>query len=277
MGIGLRAEHEQAVLDEQPDIGWLEVHSENYFGEGGRPLSQLLDIAERYPISLHGIGLGLGNTEPLDYGHLSRLKSLADQVNPVLMSEHLCWTAFEGRHFGDLLPLPYTEEAAAHVATRIDTVQQYLGRRMLIENVSCYLEFEAAEMSEWEFLLDVVRRSGCGILLDVNNIYVNGCNHGYDPQAFLEAVPAEWVGEIHIAGHSRREIEGQTLLIDSHDQPVCPEVWALCSSAIDRLGAKPILLERDVNLPPLSQLLSEAGNARQLLQERAQNGDNPER
>lgn len=160
----------------------------------------MLNIAEHYPISLHGIGLGLGNTKPLDPEHLSQLKSLADQVNPLLMSEHLCWTAFEYRHCGDLLPLPYTEDTAAHVAARVDTVQQYLGRQLLIENVSCCLEFEAAEMSEWEFLLDVAHRSGCGVLLDVNNVYVNACNHSYDAQAFLDAMPAELVGEIHIAG-----------------------------------------------------------------------------
>lgn len=264
-GIGLRADHEQAILDEAPQIGWLEVHSENYFGAGGRPFSQLLRIAEHYPISLHGIGLGLGNTDPLDLGHLDQLKALADRVNPVLVSEHLCWTAFAGRHFGDLLPLPYTQAAAAHVAARIDQAQQYLGRQLLIENVSCYLEFQASEMTEWEFLLEVVHQSGCGILLDVNNIYVNACNHGYDAEAFLAAVPSEKVGEIHVAGHTRRDIEGQRLLIDTHDQPVCPEVWSLYASALARLGPKPTLLERDANLPALEQLVSEARIAEELM------------
>ena len=267
LGIGLRAEHEQQVLDRQPAIGWLEVHSENYFGAGGRPQSQLLHIAERYPLSLHGIGLGLGNTDPLDLDHLRQLKTLADRIDPVLISEHLCWTAFEGRHFCDLLPLPYTRSVAAHVAARIDRVQQYLGRQLLIENVSSYLEFEAAEMNEWEFLLEVVERSGCGILLDVNNVYVNACNHGYDAEAFLAAMPPEQVGEIHIAGHRRREVEGQTLLIDTHDQPVCADVWSLYQKAIARLGPKPTLLERDANLPPLEQLLSEAQIAGSLMRE----------
>lgn len=277
VGVGLRAEHEQAVLDEAPRIGWLEVHSENYFGVGGRPFSQLLRIAEHYPISLHGIGLGLGNTDPLDLSHLEQVKALAERIDPVRLSEHLCWTAYEGRHFGDLLPLPYTRAAATHVASRIDRVQQYLGRQLLIENVSCYLEFETAEMTEWEFLLEVVHRSGCGILLDVNNIYVNACNHGYDAEAFLAAVPTHHVGEIHVAGHTRREIDGQRLLIDTHDQPVCPEVWALYQSAIARLGPKPTLLERDANLPALEQLVNEARIAQGLLSDPLELGSAHER
>lgn len=267
VGVGLRAEHEQAVLDERPAIGWLEVHSENYFGVAGRPLNQLRRIAEHYPVSLHGIGLGLGNTDPLDRQHLHRLKQLADQVDPLLISEHLCWTAYDGRYFGDLLPLPYTRAAASHVAERVDAVQQSLGRQMLIENVSCYLAFEASELSEWEFLLEVSRQSGCGILLDVNNVYVNACNHDYDPRAFLDAMPPDRVGEIHIAGHTRREVDGQMLLIDTHDQPVCAEVWDLYACAIARLGPKPTLLERDANLPPLDELIAEARIADRLIGE----------
>lgn len=270
VGIGLRGEHEQSVLAERPDIGWLEVHSENYFGAGGRPATQLQRIRGRYPISLHGIGLGPGNTDPLDRAHLSKLRALVDAVNPVRVSEHLCWNAHDGRHFSDLLPLPYTHEAASHVAGRIDAVQQLLGRQLLIENVSTYVEFEAGELTEWDFLLEVVRRCGCGILLDVNNVYVNACNHGFDPHDFLDAIPGNLVGEIHVAGHTRRKVNGRTLLIDTHDQAVSPAVWSLYGRLVARIGGKPTLLERDANLPPLGALIDEARIAERLLREHAQ-------
>lgn len=269
VGIGLRGEHEHAVLAERPDIGWLEVHSENYFGTGGRPATQLQRICERYPISLHGIGLGPGNTDPPDRAHLRKLRELVDAVSPVRVSEHLCWNAYGGRHFSDLLPLPYTREAASHVAGRIDAVQQLLGRQLLIENVSAYVEFEAGELSEWDFLLEVVRRSGCGILLDVNNVYVNACNHGFDPHDFLDEIPGDLVGEIHVAGHTRRNAEGRTLLIDTHDQMVSPAVWELYAKLVARIGSKPTLLERDANLPPLGALVDEARIAERLLREHA--------
>jgi len=272
VGVGLRGEHEQAVLASPPDVGWLEVHSENYFGRGGRPASQLQRIAEHYPVSLHGIGLGLGNTDPLDRRHLQELRHLVETVSPARVSEHLCWNGYDGHYFSDLLPLPYTHEAAAHVAARIDTVQQLLGRQLLIENVSTYVEFEGAGLTEWAFLLEVVRQSGCGVLLDVNNVYVNACNHGFDPRTFLDEIPAEVVGEIHVAGHTRREIEGRTLLIDTHDQAVSPAVWALYSALVARIGAKPTLLERDANLPPLDVLVDEARTAERLLEEHTQAG-----
>ena len=261
VGIGLRAAHEQAVLDARPDVGWLEVHSENYFGAGGRPETQLLRIREHYPVSLHGIGLGLGNTDALDRQHLRSLRHLVEAVEPLLVSEHLCWNAYQGRHFNDLLPLPYAPGAAAHVAARIDAVQQTLGRRILVENVSSYLQFEASEMSEWAFLLEVAERSNCGILLDVNNIYVNACNHGYEARTFLDAIPGERIGEVHLAGHTRRTVDGVTLLIDTHDQPVCDAVWQLYRALIRRVGPRPTLLERDANLPPLDVLVEEANVA----------------
>lgn len=267
VGIGLRADHEQAVLDTEPAIGWLEVHSENYFGAGGRPETQLRRIGEHYPISLHGIGLGLGNTDPLDRQHIQRLKRLVDAVNPVLVSEHLCWNAHGGRNFSDLLPLPYTHDAASHVADRVDAVQQSLGRRILVENVSSYLEFQGSDLTELAFLLEVVRQSGCGILLDVNNVYVNACNHDYQAKHFLDAVPADAVEEIHVAGHTRRVIDGRTLLIDTHDRPVAPAVWELYAYTISRIGPKPTLLERDANLPPLDILIDEARIAERLLHE----------
>lgn len=269
VGIGMRAEHEQATLDTRPDIGWLEVHSENYFGTGGRPATQLLRLREHYPISLHGIGLGLGNTVPLDRPHLQRLKHLIGAIEPSLVSEHLCWNAHGERYFSDLLPLPHTREAATHVAARIDAAQQAVGRQILIENVSSYIQFEHADMSEWEFLLEVTRQSGCGILLDVNNVYVNACNHDYDAREFLDAVPCDAIGEIHVAGHARRSINAQALLIDTHDRPVCDQVWQLYAQLIARVGAKPTLLERDANLPPLDDLVEEAKIAERLLHEHA--------
>lgn len=265
VGIGLRAQHEQAVLDDRPQVGWLEVHSENYFGAGGRPETQLVRVREHYPVSLHGVGLGLGNTDALDRRHLRHLRHLVNAVDPLLVSEHLCWNAYQGRHFSDLLPLPYTSGAAAHVAERVDAVQQAIGRRILVENVSSYLQFEACEMSEWAFLLEVAERTGCGLLLDVNNIYVNACNHGYDARVFLDAIPGESIEEVHLAGHTRRTVDGVPLLIDTHDQPVCDEVWQLYRALISRVGPKPTLLERDANLPPLEDLVEEANVAAGLM------------
>jgi uncharacterized protein (UPF0276 family) len=272
VGIGLRGEHEQVVLDRLPKIGWLEVHSENYFGAGGRPAMQLQRIREHYPVSLHGIGLGLGNTDELDRMHLQKLRCLVDAIDPMLVSEHLCWNAYGGRHFSDLLPLPYTQAAAAHVASRIDAVQQALGRQILMENVSAYVEFQDAELSEWAFLIEVVHRAGCGILLDVNNVYVNACNHGYDPRCFLDEIPGSAVGEIHVAGHARREANGHALLIDTHDRAVSPAVWDLYARLIARIGPKPTLLERDANLPPLETLIGEARIAERLLVQRLDAG-----
>lgn len=267
-GIGLRAAHEQQVLDESPAIGWLEVHSENYFAPGGRPQMQLQRIAERYPLSLHGIGLGLGNSAPLDREHLRALDRLVRLVDPVAVSEHLCWNGHGGRFVPDLLPLPRTFAVVQHVASRIDTVQQILGRSLLIENVSSYVEFEGAQMCEWEFLLEVADRSGCDLLLDVNNVYVNACNHGFDARGYLDAIPAQRVGEIHLAGHSRREIDGQPLLVDTHDRPVSAEVWALYETLIARIGPRPTLIERDARLPPLAELLAEADVAAEIMRDK---------
>ncbi len=257
-GIGLRAEHEQAVLDQRPEIDWLEVHSENYFGQDGRPQAQLRAIRRNYPISLHGIGLGLGNTQPLDRAHLRQLRRLCEVVDPVLVSEHLCWNGSGGEYVADLLPLPFTAAAVAHLAERIDAVQQYLGRRILVENISTYVQFAASRLDECDFVLEVVRRAGCGLLLDVNNVHVNACNHGFDARAYLNAVPGDCIGEIHLAGHARREIDGHVLLIDTHDQPVCDAVWQLYTDLIARIGPRPTLLERDAAIPPLPELVAEA-------------------
>lgn len=268
-GIGLRAEYEREILERGAACHWLEVHSENYFGPGGGPRDRLMALRERFPVSLHGVGLGLGNTDPIDQGHLARLARLVEQVEPALISEHLCWNAHGGRHYNDLLPLPRTEEAVRHAADRVARVQDRLRRRILIENISSYLEFCDAQMSEWEFLGAVAERADCWILLDVNNIYVNAFNHGYRALDFVAAVNADRVMEIHLAGHTRRELEGGSVLyIDTHDQPVCPEVWELYSQTIDRIGPRPTLIEWDAKFPPLATLEAQAQGAEQILERR---------
>lgn len=266
-GIGLRSPHEQEIIEQRPEIGWLEVHSENYFGAGGRPQTQLRALAAHYPISLHGIGLGLGNQTPPSQAHCQLLRRLCELVQPCLISDHLCWNGHGGRFVPDLLPLMRTEKEARRVATHIDQVQQIIGRGILIENVSSYVELEGSRMPEWEFLLRVAELSDCGILLDVNNIFVNATNHGFDPYTYLDAIPGEYIGEIHLAGHSRREVHGQPFLIDTHDRPVSEPVWTLYRDLIRRVGPKPTLIERDARLPPLRDLLAEAGRAQQLLDE----------
>lgn len=267
-GVGLRAEYEREIVEAGTQAAWLEAHSENYFGPGGRPLRNLRVLAERYPISLHGVGLGLGNAAPLDDDHLERLRRLVRLVQPALISEHLCWNAHAGQHFNDLLPLPYTEEAVDHVAARVRQLQDALGRRILVENVSSYLEFEDSRLSEWAFVNAVAERADCGILLDVNNLYVNACNHGYSALDFVNAVDAARVGEIHLAGHTRRMLDdGQVILIDTHDQPVCEAVWQLYRETLERLGPRPTLIEWDADLPPLAVLEAEAAVAERHLSE----------
>ncbi|QJR16301.1 DUF692 domain-containing protein [Usitatibacter palustris] len=256
-GIGLRAPHYAELLERRPALGFVEVHSENFFGEGGPALATLERFRSRYPVSLHGVGLSLGSADPLDAPHLERLAALAQRVDPFVVSEHLCWSSIDGRHANDLLPLPYTSEALEHVATRVQLVQERLGRRILVENVSSYLEFEASTIPEWEFIAEVARRTGCGILLDVNNIWVNAVNHGFDAATYLAAIPAAAIGEIHLAGH---EASGD-LLIDTHGERVCEQVWELYGQLIARVGARPTLVEWDTNIPALDVLLEEASHA----------------
>ena len=260
-GIGLRAPHYRDILEGKPRLAFLEVHSENFFG-GGIPSAWLDRLRAEYPVSLHGVGLSLGSSDPLDERHLDQLEALARRVEPALVSEHLCWSSAGGRHANDLLPLPYTEEALAHVVRRVDAVQERLGRRILVENVSTYLEFTESTLDEAAFVAEVVRRSGCGLLLDVNNIWVNAVNHGLDARAWLEAVPAEAVEEIHLAGFERSE----GVLIDTHGSPVAPEVWDLYAEAIARLGPRPTLIEWDTDIPELAVLLDEAGQATRILE-----------
>ena len=250
----MRAPHYQEILATLPSVGWMEVHSENYFGGGGQPLHYLEAIRGHYPISLHGVGMSLGSADGIDCEHLRRLKQLIERIEPALVSDHLCWGAIGGRHLNDLLPLPYTEEALAVVCANVSEVQDTLGRQILVENVSSYLEFSHSCIAEWDFVAAVARRTGCGIVLDVNNIHVSAVNHGFDALRYLRAIPQSAVQEIHLAGFD----EGDFCLIDTHGKPVSDEVWALYRNALARFGAVPTLIEWDTDLPPLDVLLGEA-------------------
>jgi uncharacterized protein (UPF0276 family) len=264
-GIGLRAAHCREFLDAQPDVGFIEVHAENHFGRGGQPLDFAVRARRDHALSLHGVGLSIGSTDPLDDAHLQRLGELVVRLQPAFVSEHLCWSSFRGVHANDLLPLPLTDEALAHVVRRIGQVQERLRRTILIENVSSYLEYADSAIPEGEFLAEVARRSGCGLLLDINNVYVSACNHGFDAAAYLEAIPRHAVHEIHLAGHVRRRHGDAEILIDTHSEPVCAAVWRLYATALDRFGAVPTLIEWDHDLPPLATLLAEAAKADAML------------
>jgi len=262
VGIGLRATHYRDFLDSNPLAGWLEVHSENYFGDGGYDLHVLEQMRLRYPVSLHGVALSIGSADGMRNAHLAKLKRLVDRVEPALVSEHLCWAAIGPRHFNDLLPLPYTREALDQVVSHVSEVQDTLRRRILIENVSSYLQFRASEMSEFAFLAELAKRSGCGVLFDVNNVYVNSVNFGFDPQQALLEIAVESVAEIHLAGHS---VAGD-LLIDDHGSCVAPPVWDLYEATCRRFGAVPTLIEWDTSIPSLDVLLDEAGRAARISQ-----------
>jgi|KBSSwiStaDraftv2_1062776.scaffolds.fasta_scaffold22456_7 uncharacterized protein (UPF0276 family) len=264
-GIGLRAEHCREFLEADPDVGFVEVHAENYFGRGGLPLHVLGRARRDHALSLHGVGLSIGSTDPLDDAHLQRLAELVARFRPAFVSEHLCWTSHRGTHLHDLLPLPLTAEALAHVVRRVDAVQERLGRTILIENVSSYFEYAHSTIPEPEFLAAVVRQTGCGLLLDVNNVYVSARNHGFDAADYIERIPRDAVFELHLAGHVRRPVPGGEILIDSHSEPVCAEVWALYALALRRFGAVPTLVEWDNDLPPLAVLVGEARKADALL------------
>lgn len=256
-GIGLRAPHYREILATLPDVGWFEVHSENYFGDGGQPLYYLERIRHHYPVSLHGVGLSLGRADVLDANHLRKLRRLIERVEPGLVSEHLCWGAVDGSHLNDLLPLPYTEEALHVVCRHVDQAQVYLGRRLLIENISSYLRFTHSTIAEWDFLAELARRTGCGILLDVNNIYVSACNHRFDPSLYLDAMPVDAVFEMHLAGYDRHG----DMLIDTHGTRVSEAVWRLYHAATQRFPGVPTLIEWDTDLPELAVLLDEAARA----------------
>ncbi len=264
-GIGLRHVHYDAFLTGRPATAWLEIHSENYLCPGGPRLATLEAIRRHYPLSCHGVGLSLGSADGLDRAHLARLRALIDRFEPGLVSEHVAWSTAGGAYLNDLLPLPYTEEALDILVRNIDEAQDALGRTILIENPSSYVRFARSTMPEWEFCVEAARRSGCGLLLDVNNIHVSACNHGYDAADFLNAVPGALVGEMHIAGHARTEWEGRPVLIDDHGSKVDDAVWALLEAALARFGPKPVLMEWDLDLPPLEVLLGEAARAQAML------------
>ncbi len=268
-GIGLRPPHYTELLTDLPAIAWLEVHSENFFADGGRPHEILEQVRTNYPISLHGVGLSLGSVDPLNRWHLGKLKGLVDHYQPGLVSEHLSWSSVDKRYLNDLLPLPYTEESLHHISNRIEQAQNYLGRQILIENLSSYLQYSHSTIPEWEFLTAVAQRSGCGILLDINNIYVNACNHGFDAQQYLEAIPLEAVGEMHLAGYSN---EGD-ILIDTHSRRVSAPVWALYEQAVQRFGRHPTLIEWDTDIPELAVLLDEAAHAENIATHTAPDAD----
>jgi uncharacterized protein (UPF0276 family) len=257
-GIGLRAQHHDDLLRDRPDIGWLEAHSENYFADGGAQIDYLLALRELYPLSLHGVGLSLGSVDPLDRDHLWRLKRLVHLAEPALVSEHLSWGAVDGTHLNDLLPLPYTQEALHHMVARVGELQDYLGRQVLIENVSSYLQFANAQMTEWEFLQVLADRSGCGLLLDVNNVYVSARNHGFSPDTYLAGLPIDRVGQIHLAGHT----DMGAYLFDTHDGPVIEPVWELYGRAVRRFGRVSTLVEWDDHIPALEVVCVEAERAR---------------
>ena len=271
-GIGLRAPHVGELLATRPAAPWLEVHPENYMS-GGIALASLEAVRREYPVSLHGVGLSLGTAGDIDARHLSRLRSLVERIEPCLVSEHLSWSTAGGAYLNHLLPLPYTDETLGVVADHVDEVQNALGRRILIENPSSYLRFRHSSMAEPHFLAELARRTGCGLLCDVNNIYVSAWNVGFDAGSYLDTLPVQAIGEIHLAGHAANDADGRTILIDDHGSPVTAPVWKLYQRALERFGSVPTLIEWDTDLPELSVLLGEARVADRMLQAFASEDD----
>lgn len=259
-GLGLRPPQYQTILDTEPAIDWFEIISENYMVPGGKPLYYLSRIRERYPLVMHGVSLSIGSTDPLNWDYLHRLKALANWVEPAWISDHLCWTGVQKTNLHDLLPLPYTEEAIHHVALRLKQVQDFLGRRLLIENVSSYLTYTHSEMMEWEFVRAVCEEADCGMLLDVNNVYVSARNHGFEPRTYIDHIPIDRVYQLHLAGHTNHD----SIIVDTHDQSIIDPVWALYAYTIRRLGKVSTMIERDDRIPPLEQLLAELAIARRI-------------
>lgn len=265
-GIGLRAAHYQEFLGAPAPVGWVEVHSENFFSGGGRPIEILEKVRGSVELSVHGVGLSLGSADEIDQKHLARLRGLIDRVEPAFVSEHLSWGSINGHHVNDLLPVPYTSESLELMTEKVNRVQEALGRQILIENISAYLAYNHDTLSEPEFLAKLARRTGCGILLDVNNVYVSSQNLNFDPAAYLQRIPADAVREIHLAGHSRRTIGARVVLVDTHDDYVCDDVWRLFEITVALFGPRPTLIEWDARLPALADLLSEARKAAHYLE-----------
>jgi len=265
-GIGLKAQHMAEILEGRPALGFLEIHAENYMGDGGAPHRWLSALAEHYPLSVHGVGLSLGSDQPLDIEHLGKLARVVERYRPRLVSEHLAWSVMDGVYLNDLLPIPYDEKSLAVVALHVDEVQERLKRPILIENPAVYVAFDST-LAEPQFLAELVRRTGCGLLLDVNNIYVSHRNVGLEVEGYLDALPQGAVGEIHLAGHHVRTVGNAEIRIDDHGSPVCAEVWDLYRRAIARFGAVPALIERDSDIPPLRDLLAEVEIANRIRRE----------
>jgi len=259
-GLGLRTPHYEQIVQTRPNVDWFEILGENYMVPGGRPLDWLERIRADYPLAMHGVSLSIGSTDPLDENHLAELERLQRRVQPAWISDHLCWTGVGGTNLHDLLPLPYTEAALSHVIGRVAQVQDRLGCRILLENVSSYVSYPSSQMTEWEFLVEVARQADCLILLDVNNVYVSSINHGFDALTYLEAIPVERVQQIHLAGHENRG----DLIVDTHDRSIVDPVWALYESARRRFGDVSTMIERDADIPPLPELLTELDRARQI-------------
>jgi hypothetical protein len=261
-GLGLKSRHYRDILEAKPELGFFEIHAENYMGAGGPPHKYLEAIRESYPLSLHGVGASIGGAQPLDQAHLARLKTLNQRYEPGLFSEHLAWSTHEQAYFADLLPLPYTRETLRRVCDHIDQVQNAVGRRMLLENPSSYFSFEESEFGEPEFMAEIVKHTECGLLLDINNVFISAVNLGFAPHAYIDAYPLAHVEEIHLAGHDRQsDDDGSALLIDDHAHPIADEVWALYVDVIARAGPLPTLIERDGNVPPFAELVAEARRA----------------
>ncbi|MCG6558236.1 DUF692 domain-containing protein [Ruegeria sp. 1NDH52C] len=266
-GVGYKPQHFAEILEAPGPVGWLEIHAENYMSDGGRPLAQLRHLSERFPISVHGVGLSIGGEGALDADHLARLKHLVGWLNPASFSEHLAWSTHDSHFLNDLLPLPYTDATLTRVCDHIDQVQDMVGRRMLLENPSSYLAFAESSWSEPDFLREIARRTGCGLLLDVNNVFVSATNLDFSPQGYIDAYPLEHVGEIHLGGHDEdTDDHGHPLLIDSHGREVVDPVWALLDYVLDRSGPKPILIEWDTDVPDWPVLRAEAARAQRALE-----------
>ena len=265
-GVGYKPQHFNDLMTEPGPVRWIEVHAENYMGDGGRPLAQLAALAERFAISVHGVGLSIGGEGPLDRAHLDRLKRLCDRINPASFSEHLAWSSHGGAYLNDLLPLPYTASTLERVAGHINCVQDHLGRQMLLENPSSYLSFSESSLSETDFLDEVVHQTSCGLLLDVNNVFVSATNLGLDANAYIDAFPTDHVREIHVGGHDDdSDDRGEALLIDSHAQPVSDPVWTLLAHVLRRTGPRPVLVEWDNDVPDWPTLRAEARRAAEVL------------
>ncbi len=265
-GLGLRPQHYHEILEGERSVSqaidWFEIISENYMVPGGKPLYMLDQFIERYPLVMHGVSLSIGSTAPLDMEYLKELQRLEKRVQPKWVSDHICWTGVHGKNMHDLLPIPYTEEALEHIVSRINQVQDFLGRPLVLENASTYVTFKCSEMTEWDFVAALVARTNCLLLCDINNIYVSSFNHGFDPMDYLRAMPKEAIVQIHLAGHTNNE----THIIDTHDHPVVDEVWDLYAQAIKLIGGVSTMIERDDNIPPLAELVAELNQARQLSQ-----------